>query len=95
MVAASGTPFSLGEKVAGDSAPDEGFAPKGALLRPGLPVGPDTQIDLGPTLRWRAPCGATLIRPRHSPSKDGRLSTPYGASPFSPREKGAPAVQHV
>jgi hypothetical protein len=40
MAAASGSPFSLAEKVAGDSPPDEGFAPKGALLRLDLSIGP-------------------------------------------------------
>jgi hypothetical protein len=34
-----------------------------------------------------------LIRPGHSPSKDGRLSTPYRPATFSPREKRARAVQ--
>ena len=30
-------PFSLGEKVAGDSPPDEGFAPKAHCFDPTLP----------------------------------------------------------
>jgi hypothetical protein len=36
-----------------------------------------------------------LIRPRHSPSKDGRLTTPYGAATFSQREKGGGRLQDV
>ena len=37
---------------------------------------------------WRWPTAGTLIR-RRSPSKDGRLSTPYSAT-FSQGEKGFP-----
>ena len=36
-----------------------------------------------------------LIRPRHSPSKGGRLSTPYGAAAFYPREQGDPLAAAI